>query len=463
MRTAKLVGVLVVFGWSCSFAPGQQPLTRIAFGSCVKEGKAQPIWSSIVATKPELFLFAGDNIYGDTNDMKVLKAKYDQLGAEPGYQQLRKTCPILATWDDHDYGQNDAGAEYPMKKESQQIFLDFFGVPKDSPRRKQEGVYHAQIFGPPDKSVQVIMLDTRYFRSPLKKKKAFPGEGPYVVNPDPKATVLGPAQWQWLEEQLRIPAKLRLLVSSIQVVPEDHNWEKWFNHPGERDRLFQVIRDTKASGIIALSGDRHLAELSMMDAGIGYPLYDLTSSGLNQAFVRWRKQEPNRHRVATMNFGHNFGFITIDWNSPDPLIRLQIRDEQGEITIQQKVLLSVLQPGLLKGKTSGLARLSTGEPLTLKEAANHLDKKVAIEMLVQATGASNTLVFLNSAPDRSSEENFTVVLDKDAQTKFAKAGINLPRTHFEGKTIRVTGVLSLFRERPQIIVSDPAQIEIVKK
>ena len=112
----------------------------------------------------------------------------------------------------------------------------------------------SETIGPPGQRIQIILLDTRYFRTPLKKKpKTVPGEGPYVVNPDPQGTVLGSAQWKWLEEQLRMPAKVRLLVSSIQLVPEDHNWEKWLNHPIERERLFKLIRDTKAGGVIALS------------------------------------------------------------------------------------------------------------------------------------------------------------------------------------------------------------------
>ena len=172
------------------------------------------------------------------------------------------------------------------------------------------------------------MLDTRYFRSsPLKKKTPVTkGEGPYEPNPDPTTTMLGEDQWRWLEEQLRTPAEVRLIASSIQVVAEDHGWEKWMNLPHERERLYRLIRETGAEGVVFLSGDRHLAELSMMDGGAGYPFYDVTSSGLNQAAKSWRPQEVNRHRVATMNWGDNFGLITIDWDRPDPRISLQIRD-----------------------------------------------------------------------------------------------------------------------------------------
>jgi alkaline phosphatase D len=326
-----------------------KPLARIAFGSCAEQDSPQPIWEQIVKAEPDLFLFIGDNIYADTEDMQLMRAKYAKLAAFAGYRKLRETVPVLATWDDHDYGANDAGAEYPKRAESQQLFLDFFGEPKDSIRRKREGVYDAKVFGPPGKRVQVILLDTRYFRSPLvRRKDNQPGTGRNLPNTDRSATVLGEAQWKWLEEQMRVPAQVRIIASSIQVIAEDHGSEKWMNFPHERERLFKLLRDSRAGGVIFISGDRHLAELSMMDGGTGYPLYDLTSSALNRSSKRWRGYEVNRHRVGTMNWGDNFGLITIDWSRVDPRISLQIRDEEGDINIQRKLNLSTIQPGTIK-------------------------------------------------------------------------------------------------------------------
>jgi alkaline phosphatase D len=263
---------------------------------------------------------------------------------------------------------------------------------------------------------------------------------------------------------LRQPAEVRILTSSIQVVPEDHGWEKWMNMPRERQRLFDLIRDTRATGVLAISGDRHLAELSVMDAGIGYPLYDLTSSGLNQAEPRWRAQEVNRHRVATMNYGNNFGLILIDWNQEDPLIRLQIRDEEGDVILQQKILLSWLQPGFLKDRmvVSAVPKLASGAPLTGEEIAKRLDQEVRIEMTVQATGQSSSgLTFLNSAVDRREKENFTVVLSKTVVDQFRQKGVADVRKHFQDQLIRVRGKLSKFRDQPQIVLDDAVQIEII--
>lgn len=356
LRLAML-GLLLIFTHAAT-AADEPPLSRIAFGSCARQDKPQPIWDAVVETKPQRFLFLGDNIYADTEDMDVMRAKYALLAKQPGFQKLKGTCPILATWDDHDYGANDAGAAYPKKQEAQQVFLDFFEVPKNDPRRKQEGVYNAHVFGPAGKRVQVILLDGRYFRSPLKKgfQKGEPGEGKrglYQPNDDPEATVLGEAQWRWLEEQLRVPAQVRIIGAGIQVVADEHGSETWGNFPRERQRLFRLIRKTKATGVVILSGDRHLAEISRLPAdhaeGVGYPLFDVTSSSLNTPSGNLTKaktrfaNEINSYRIGLTYFEVNFGTVLIDWDKDDPELRLQVRDLEGDVVLQQRLKLSQLQ------------------------------------------------------------------------------------------------------------------------
>jgi len=334
------------------------PIERIAFGSCAKQDKPQPIWDAVVATDPQRFLFIGDNIYGDSEDMEVLRTKYALLGAQPGFQKLRSHCPILATWDDHDYGQNDGGADYAMRRESQQVFLDFFGAKADDPRRTRDGVYSSEVTGPVGRRVQFILLDTRFFRSPLKTapNTSEPGEGyrgKYVSNEDPGATILGEAQWTWLAEQLKVPAELRIIASSFQMLADEHGWECWGNFPQERRRLLKLIRATEAEGVVFISGDRHLAEMSMLPAddplGVGYPLYDVTSSSLNAASGNFTKagvrfgNELNTHRVGLTFFDVNFATILVDWAAADPVVRLQVRDEQGGVVLQQRFPLSRLR------------------------------------------------------------------------------------------------------------------------
>jgi alkaline phosphatase D len=318
-------------------------LERILFGSCTKQEKPMPIFETMLAAKPQLCLFIGDNIYGDTEDMTVLKAKYDLLGANPGFAALRKSCPSLATWDDHDYGVNDGGADFSKRVESQKVFLDFWGDPADSVRRKRPGVYDAHVFGPEGKRVQIILLDTRYFRSPLKRGAERRTGGPWAPDDDPKKTVLGDAQWKWLEEQLNVPAEFRIVASSIQCLSEDDGQETWSNLPRERERFFQLLSKTKAAGVVIVSGDRHWAELSRVDEGVPYPLYDFTSSSFNQLHGRGTPTK-NLHRAMPKTYHkENFGAITIDWKA-DPQMTFEIRDMAGKPQLTKTLRLSELQP-----------------------------------------------------------------------------------------------------------------------
>jgi alkaline phosphatase D len=316
-------------------------VSRIALGSCAKQDRPMPIWSAVSRCKPDVLLMLGDNIYGDTEDMAVLRGKYDLLAADRGFGAIRNTVPIVAVWDDHDYGVNDGGREYPLRRESQQAFLDFFGIPADAPLRQQDGIYRSLLAGPAGRRVQFICLDTRFHRSPLEslpKAERVRGRGPYVPSTDPEATMLGAAQWEWLATALREPAELRIVLSSIQVASIEHGWEHWGNLPAERARLLKTLRESEATGLIVVSGDRHSAEISMIPAGdeaLAYPLYDLTASSFNQQKRVDDDDEPNRHRLGERFHGANFGSIEIDWESAadggPPAVRLAIHDVDGKV------------------------------------------------------------------------------------------------------------------------------------
>ena len=322
-------------------SPRSQALTRIHFGSCIKQSEPMPIFQTILKEKPEIFLMIGDNIYADTEDMDVMRAKYATLNADPGFSLLRGTCPVLATWDDHDFGKNDAGADYPKKREAQKIFSDFWGDPLSSPRRRREGVYDAHIVGPKDRRVQIILLDTRYFRGPLKKGKRRTG-GPYHPNPDPAVPMLGEAQWQWLEKQLRKPADLRVIASSIQFIAEAAGQETWSNLPAERRRMIDLIAGTKAGGVVFVSGDRHWSDLSVQKEDVPYPLYDLTSSSLNQPHKRGTPTD-NRYRAIEKTYHEtNYGMLEIDWDAPEPALRFLITDINGKTRISKEIRIGDL-------------------------------------------------------------------------------------------------------------------------
>ncbi len=101
------------------------------------------------------------------------------------------TCPIIGTWDDHDYGINDGGKDFPKKKESKELMLSFLDVPAGDPMRKHEGVYSSHTYGSGKQKVKVILLDTRYFRDPLKESTA-PNTR---YTPSDTGDFLGEEQW----------------------------------------------------------------------------------------------------------------------------------------------------------------------------------------------------------------------------------------------------------------------------
>ncbi|KGK28768.1 alkaline phosphatase D family protein [Cellulophaga sp. E6(2014)] len=293
----------------------------IAFGSCNKSTIPNVLWDDILNTHPDVWIWGGDNVYADTNDMQKLQQFYKSQDSILGYQKLRAEVPVIGTWDDHDYGLNDGGAEYTFKKESQQVFLDFFKIAKDSPRRKQEGVYVAHTYDTPEGSIKVIVLDTRYFRTALTKdtetkKRTKPntyGEG----------TVLGAAQWEWLAKELNSStADFNILVSSIQVLSNKHGFETWGNFPHEVDKLEQLIADSKAKGVVVLSGDRHISEFSKTTiVGVAYPLIDFTSSGLTHVYSSYSGEE-NPYRVGEVVAEVSFGTLTFNFETSHVVFKM---------------------------------------------------------------------------------------------------------------------------------------------
>lgn len=333
-----LVLLLFIVGYAGPWSGDEEALTRIAFGSCINTNM-HPMLDRTLKTPFDLFILLGDNIYADTTNMTVMQRKYDALKESRFFRALRKKAPVLAIWDDHDFGGNDAGAEYPMKRQSQKLFLAFMDEPAGSPRRQREGVYDAQVFGPPGQRVQVILLDTRYFRSLLStgENNVVPSGGKYIPNPDPAATMLGEAQWAWLEQQLRVPAELRIIATGIQFISEFSGGEAWANLPREKERLLNLLAKTQANGVIFISGDRHWAELSRLERPESYPLYDLTSSALTQKHPRGTPT-PNRYRADPVTYHDaNVGVIQIKWNSGKPLVTLQLLDVKGKVRIQRTI------------------------------------------------------------------------------------------------------------------------------
>jgi alkaline phosphatase D len=303
---------------------GNEAVTRIALGSCAFQWEDQAILDRVVESRPDLYLSLGDAIYADFDGKQVvlvtpesLQAEWNKLAALPAFLNLRNIVPIMATWDNHDYGCHDCGAEFSLKNESEQIFLDFWQVPAGSEVRERPGVYQSKVFGEAPYRAQIVLLDTRTFRDRqllAKRPEGVGGSlGKYVPNSDSAAKMLGEAQWAWLEQQLQQPAELRFIASSTQIVADQKGMDEWGNYPLERERLLDLIGRTGAEGVILLSGNVHFSELSRTEEG-SYPLYEFTSSGLTHVNEEY-PQAANDYRVGEPVVKLNFGLVDIDWKA----------------------------------------------------------------------------------------------------------------------------------------------------
>lgn len=318
-------------------------LTRIAFGSCNHQSAPQHMWAQIAAQNPQLFLMIGDNVYGDNGwdadaGLESLRKSYALQASHPEFAGFRAKFPMMATWDDHDYGLNDAGASFPMRRWAEELFETFWGSSADV--RARPGVYDSTITGPVGKRVQVIMLDTRFFRSDLKRapwSKERPPLGGYVPDESLDKTVLGEAQWAWLEQELAKPAEVRILVSSTQVITQAHQFEGWTNFPVERNRLLTALSRRAASGLVILSGDRHAGGIYKAEHR-GETMWELTSSSLNLSFGsdndRSTAREPDPARVSKFFSEENYGLVDIDWKAK--ALTMTLKSNTSAVLTQQR-------------------------------------------------------------------------------------------------------------------------------
>jgi alkaline phosphatase D len=334
LRRRTLVAAGAAALGACAVAPNQPGgnSLRIGVASCADQDKPQPIWDAALQERCGFFVFAGDNVYASESPFEIAKLRkaYADLAAKDNFQRLRNTTPHLAVWDDHDYGVNDGGAEFAHKQASKDEFLRFWNLRADDPRRTREGLYHAQVIEQGGRRVQVIGLDTRWFRSPLKAtdQRSAPGKERYLPDPDPSKTMLGDAQWRWFEQQLRERADVRVIVSSVQCVVEGHGFERWGNLPAERERLYRSIRDTGARGVVVVSGDRHIGGLYReANATLPYPLHEMTSSGVTHPWATAKEAGPNR--IGPLVTVQHYGVVDIDFAARQLVLSLRGIDNRA--------------------------------------------------------------------------------------------------------------------------------------
>ncbi len=318
--------------------PGNLPgKFRVAFGSCasVDFDPAQPIWKTVSRVRPRAFLWLGDNIYADSQDMEVLRRKYRRQRMVKSLLVFQATVPQLAIWDDHDFGLNDGDRTFPAKKSSLAVFREYwanlqYGLPGTP------GVFFQWSIG----NVDFFFLDTRTYRDP-NILPSFPGK-----------TLLGVRQKAWLKAALgRSRAVFKVLVSSGTWTEGKGRFkDSWGAFLKERDEIFDFIRDRGITGVFLLAGDSHRAQINVIprsNSG-GYDLYEVISSPLAQAVHRGRIRPGGFRPLRPPNaFSMNFGLLEFDTTAEPARVILRLIGGGGEDLWKPVVLTADdLKPGV---------------------------------------------------------------------------------------------------------------------
>lgn len=299
-------------------APTPSKPLRIAFGSCARLqfDPVQPIWKTIAAMEPDLFLWLGDNIYADSDQAAAFEDLYARQRSIPGFADFAARVPQLAIWDDHDFALNNSDRTNPVKAMSLKLFNRWWANPSAG-TASTPGIFFRHSLGP----VDIFMLDGRFYR-----------DSPDV--PDgPGKTLLGAGQLAWLKRELKASkAVFKLLASGVAWAAGEPGSDSWASYLHERNALFDFIRDQKISGVIGLSGDVHKGEANCIpwsDKG-GYDIYDLVSSGLAQALrADFVDQNPEVRLREPWIGSVNFGLLDFTFGA-DPSVAMSVRRVTGQ-------------------------------------------------------------------------------------------------------------------------------------
>lgn len=290
---------------------------KITLGSCNDQNDPQVLWNDIAEEESNLWIWLGDNIYADTEDMGAMKRAYQKQLNNPAYSSFKESIEVIGTWDDHDYGVNDGDRTYEPKAESRDLALEFLGVDKQRKIWDREGMYQSYEYSIQGVLLRVILLDTRYWKDPIARTSSG-----YVA--DPSADLLGKDQWDWLENELKKKEDVLIIANGTQVIPEDHKYEKWANFPSSRQRFFDLLDQEKTERILLVSGDRHLAEISKIDLK-SKTVYELTTSGMTHSYDSVG-EEKNIHRIGELYPQLNYGVIKV---KSDKSLELEIKGQNG--------------------------------------------------------------------------------------------------------------------------------------
>ncbi len=250
-------------------APGAPARVRLVLGSCASSTD-HPIWDRIFSQEPAALVLLGDTPYIDTVKPAALRAAHRRFLQMPSLARLVRTIPLWSTWDDHDYGADNADGSLLGKEDSRRAYMA--SRPQWQYGEDEHGIYTRVRFGP----VEVFLLDLRWFAGL---------EG----HPEGGRSLLGSRQRAWLEAGLRASdAPFKLLCGGMVWRDKGgRSQDDWATYAAERDALFAFLGAERITGCVLLGGDVHACQHAVYEnTGALYPLHEFVISPLHER--AWR-------------------------------------------------------------------------------------------------------------------------------------------------------------------------------
>jgi len=305
-----------IFG-SCNYV-NEERFDRLdrAYGSNHK------IFTTILSKKPDFMLWGGDNVYlreADWGSKQSIQKRYTHTRSLPEMQALLASVHHYATWDDHDFGNNDSDGSFVGKKWTQEIFRDFWANPNFNVNEGITGSFRWA-------DAEFFLLDNRSFRSPNNRRTG-------------NRQILGDEQIEWLIDALSgSSATFKFVVIGGQFVNAAKIFENHANFPEERQKILDLLAAENIKGVLFLTGDRHHTVLMKMEREQHYPLYELTCSSFTAGSHAPTDKNEEKYRVVnTLLVENNFSQIQISGKPKDRSVLIKVFDVEGKEVWQYKI------------------------------------------------------------------------------------------------------------------------------
>jgi alkaline phosphatase D len=283
-------------------------------------GGEYQIVERIADKKPDFMFWLGDNMYlreADFYSVSRINHRYSHTRSVPELQRLLATSAHYATWDDHDYGPNNADRNYSMKEDVLDIFNSYWGNPKAG-HDGNKGVYFRFQWA----DVDFFVTDGRYHRAPNALK-------------DHEKEYLGPEQLQWLKDGLaNSRAPFKIIIFGNQAINTGSPFEAFPAYPAEYQELMGFIERQGVPGVVFMSGDRHHSELLRYESVSQYPLHEFTVSPLTAGFSRQLVPEERNNPLRVegkLTHQRNFGLVKVSGKGNDRTMTLENYDVDGNL------------------------------------------------------------------------------------------------------------------------------------